>query len=44
MCFLQRAAGVLLQLTGRKWIQYDVIAITWKKGEVPLIELIEDLS
>ena len=44
MCFLQRAAGALLQLTGRKWIQYDVIAITWKKGEVPLIELIEDLS
>jgi putative endonuclease len=44
MSVLQRAAGVLLQVTKRKWIQYDVIAITWKKGEKPLIELIEDLS
>ena len=41
---LQRAAGVLLRLSKRKWIQYDVIAITWKKGEPPFIELIEDIT
>jgi hypothetical protein len=44
MRVLQRAAAVLLQRTERKWIQYDVIAITWKKGEPPLIELIEDVT
>jgi putative endonuclease len=44
MRVLQRAAAVLLQRTKRKWIQYDVIAITWKKGETPLIELIEDVT
>ncbi|MFM8806502.1 MAG: YraN family protein [Sphingomonadales bacterium] len=44
MNVLRRAAGVLLQLTKRKWMQYDVIAITWKKGEAPLIELIEDVT
>ena len=41
---LQRAAGVLLRSYNRKWLQYDVVAITWKKGHPPLIELIEDLS
>ena len=44
MRVLQRAAGALLQLSKRKWIQYDIIAITWKKGEAPLIELIEDVT
>ena len=41
---LQRAAVVLLRQTNRKWLQYDVLAITWKKNEAPLIELFEDLS
>jgi len=41
---LQQAAGILLQMTHRKWVQYDVIAITWLPGESPLIELFEDVS
>lgn len=41
---LRRAAAVLLAMSSRKWIQYDVIAVTLKKGDNPLIELIEDLS
>lgn len=44
MRVLQRAAGVLLRSNNRKWLQYDIIAITWIKGEAPLIELIEDVS
>jgi len=44
MRVLQRAACYLLHLTGRQWVQYDIVAITWKTGQVPLIELIEDLS
>jgi hypothetical protein len=44
MRLLQRAANFLLWSTGRQWIQYDVIAITWNMGQAPLIELIEDLS
>jgi putative endonuclease len=44
MRMLQRAANFLLWSTGRQWIQYDVIAITWNMGQAPLIELIEDMS
>lgn len=44
MIVMQRAAAVLLNQTHRKWVQYDIVAITWKKGETPLIELIEDVS
>lgn len=44
MRMLQRAAVVLLQLTHRTWVQYDVVAITWMAKKTPQIELIEDLS
>lgn len=41
---LQRAASYWLQRTRRSWLQYDVIAITWKPNEAPLIEMIADVS
>ncbi|MFM7646264.1 MAG: YraN family protein [Sphingomonadales bacterium] len=41
---MRRVASLLLERSQRKWIQYDAVAITWKKGEPPLLELIEDIS
>jgi putative endonuclease len=44
MSILQRAATGLLRTYGRQWLQYDVVSITWEKGDLPFIELIEDLG
>jgi putative endonuclease len=41
---LKRAAHYYLNINpGHTWIQFDIVAITFKEGEPPLIELFEDV-